>query len=249
VSEFADGSLIHTLISGSVTPRGNMSLVRLRFRFSNDGPYPANFWDRSYRLVVGDQTFAPNSGLDDVVDGHALKEGIVSFEVPARTGKAALRVESQTDPPGTLALDLSPTGRDALPEGAPAGNALSHAVTTRLVDSQRSLASNRTASYTLMTATSRRFVNTLRVIFAIRMANGGTSPSLFGTSAVRVLIDGLPTAPIDGPNEVVAATSSSTPRDFVFDVPPSTDKLTLRTTLDGKVSEMPFAIPSMSREP
>jgi hypothetical protein len=95
VCEFAVGSVIHSVISGSVTPRGNVSEVRLRVRFSNEGNYPANFWDSSYRMLVGDQMLAPTSKLDELVAGHAFKDGIVSFDVPARTGNVALRVESQ----------------------------------------------------------------------------------------------------------------------------------------------------------
>jgi hypothetical protein len=240
-SEFADGNLTHTLISGSVTPRGNLSLVRLRIRFTNDGRYDANFWDSSYRLLVGDQTLAPTSNLNEVVSARSLKDGIVSFEVPARTGKVALRVESQGDPPGTLQLDLSATDRRVVPDDA-ARAPSAHAVITRIAQGNQPLVSNRSVSYTLASVTTRRFVNALWVIFAIRMNNLQNYMQHFGSDDVRVLVDGLPTAPIDGPNETVAGGSSSPLRDFVFDVPRSTERVVLRATLDDAVSEKPFSL-------
>jgi hypothetical protein len=242
ITEFADGKLTHTLISGSVTPRGNVRLVRLRIRFANDAQNDANFWDRSYRLLVGDQTLAPTSNLDEVVSAHSVKDGIVSFEVPAGTGKAALRVDAQGDPPGTLPLDLSTTGRGVVPEDTAVGEPLAHAVLTRLAQDDQPLVSNRSVSLTLAGVTSRRFVNTLRVIFAIRMNNLQNYMQHFGSEGVRVLVNGLPTAPVDSPNETVAGGSSSPLRDFVFDLPTSTERVILRATLDGAVSEKPFSL-------
>ena len=64
----------------------------------------------------------------------------------------------------------------------------------------------------------------------------------FGSDGVRVLVDGLPTAPIDGPNETVAGGSSSPLRDFVFDLPTQTERVVLRATLDDAVSEKPFSL-------
>jgi len=241
ISEFADGSVIHTLISGGVTPRGNVSLVRLRIRVTNEGRYDANFWDRSYRFLVGDQTLAPTSNLDEVVSAHAVKDGIVSFEVPAPAGKVALRVESQGDPPGTLQLDLSTTDRRVVPDDA-AGAPLARAVMTRIAHGDQPLVSNQSVSYTLASVTSRRFVNTVRLIFAIRMNNLQNYMQHFGSDGVRVLVDGLPTAPIDGPNETVAGGSSSPLRDFVFDLPTQTERVVLRATLDDAVSEKPFSL-------
>ena len=89
---------------------------------------------------------------------------------------------------------------------------------------------------------SRRFVNTVRVIFAIRMNNLQNYMQHFGSDGIRVLVDGLPTAPIDGPNETVAGGSSSPLRDFVFDLPTQTERVVLRATLDDAVSEKPFSL-------
>jgi hypothetical protein len=66
----------------------------------------------------------------------------------------------------------------------------------------------------------------------------------FGSTGVRVLVDGVPTAPIDGPNETVDGGSASPPRDFVFDLPTSTERVVLRATLDDAMVDKPFMLNS-----
>ena len=155
----------------------------------------------------------------------------------------AFRVESQ-EAKGGLPRDLSSTGRPAASEETSEGDARSRPVVTRVAEGARTLASSGSASYSLVSVTSRRFVNALRVIFSIRMANRSHYPRIFSTDGVRLLIDGLPTAPIDGPNDLVAADSSSGGHDFVFHLPVSTQRVILRTTLDDAVSEVPFDLPA-----
>jgi len=242
ISEFADGSVTHTLFAGTVTARGNANLVQLHVRFANDGDYDANFWDRSYRLLAGDHVLEPTSNLNEVVSSHASKAGIVSFEVPAHTPKVTLRVDSKADPPGTLPLNLdSPAATPGEAAGAARG-ASARAVVSRVGPADQPLASNRSVSYILASVTSRQFVNIQRVIFAIRMQNRQNSALHFGSENVRVVVDGDSTAPIQGPSETVEGGSSSPPRDFVFDLPTSTDRVVLRTTLDGAVSEKPISL-------
>jgi hypothetical protein len=80
------------------------SLV-LSVRFTNNGPYGKNFWGDSFRLLVDGVPRAPTNSLNEVVNGHAAKEGDVVFEVPAATTSAVLRLYiggEQTDVP----LDL-----------------------------------------------------------------------------------------------------------------------------------------------
>ena len=67
IAEVAHQSLIFTILSASVVPLANgTSELRLRVRFSNEGRYDANAWDNSFRLVVGGNTLAPNSRLNEL---------------------------------------------------------------------------------------------------------------------------------------------------------------------------------------
>jgi hypothetical protein len=233
IAEFADGTVTHTVLSGTVTPRGNVNLLALRVRFTNDGGSDANFWNSSYRLLAADQTLSPSGSLNEVVSSHAAKDGDVAFEVPIGVQKVRLQVDSRTDTPGALALDLARTGRPAI---------VPHAVVTRVSEGDQPLVSNRSVSLTLTSVTTRRFVNVLRVIFAIRLNNSTNYPKYFGSTAARVLVDGVATAPNSGPSEAVAGGSASPARDFVFDLPPSTERVVLRATLDEEVVEKPFKL-------
>jgi len=234
IAEFADGSVIHTVLSARVTPRGPANVLVFQVRFANEGSYDANFWNSSYRLLADEQTLAPVGDLNEVVASHAAKDGTVSFEVPVRARNVRLRVESREDPPGTLPLDLTKQDRRT--------GAASRAVIDRIAEGDQLLVSNPSGSLTLIQVTSRRFVNTLRVTFAIRMNNAQNYARHFGTIAARVILDGVSNGPVDGPNETVAGGSSSPARDFVFDVPPETEGLVLRTTLDESVAEKSFRL-------
>ena len=237
--EAAHGSLVYTLLSGDIAPTQGRQL-RLRFRLANDGPYPANFWDGSFRLVVAGQVLEPVSGLNEIVEGHAVKQGIVRFDVPADVTVVVLRVLGP-GMPAELPLDLKPTGRPSTVDTVDTRDLLSSAEVITLVPGPRSLGSGRDISYTLVAATARRFVNTLRIAASLRVTNHGRYPMLFGSDAARLVADGQATAPLEAPNVAVAADATAA-ADFVFDVPPTTQKAVLRVSGDSPV-ELPLDLP------
>ena len=127
IAEVAHGDVIYTLLSGSTVRQGNRSTLRLRFRVANDGRYPANLWDDSFRLAIGDQLLSPTSGLNEVVGGRTITPAIVTFDIPASAEAARLRITliGQT---AELPLDLSATGRQASDERGAPGEASSAAL-------------------------------------------------------------------------------------------------------------------------
>jgi hypothetical protein len=70
--------------------------LRFTVRCTNNGAFPMNFWDSSFRLVVDGVPRAPISGLNEVVDGRSAKEGDVVFEVPTGENKVVLRISAPT---------------------------------------------------------------------------------------------------------------------------------------------------------
>jgi hypothetical protein len=60
-------------------------------------PYPANFWNNNFRLVVDDLPNAPVGSLNELVDGHAAKEGVVKFAVRPDAKTACCR-STASDP-------------------------------------------------------------------------------------------------------------------------------------------------------
>jgi hypothetical protein len=69
--------------------------LKLTVRMTNDGAYPANFWDNSFRLSFGGATHAPIDGLDDVVESRSSDVGTIVFVVPASARRLTLLVGEQ----------------------------------------------------------------------------------------------------------------------------------------------------------
>jgi hypothetical protein len=104
--KLAHGDILIDLLRGRVESyNATTQSLALRVRLTNNGPYPVNVWSASFRLVVDDVPRAPTNSLNEVVDGHAAKDGDVVFDVPSDTKSVALRLiwsDEQTDVP----LDL-----------------------------------------------------------------------------------------------------------------------------------------------
>jgi hypothetical protein len=62
-------------------------------RMTNQGQYPANFWNASFRLLADGVPVAPIGDLNELVDGNSAKEGVVKFAIPAKTQKVELQVD------------------------------------------------------------------------------------------------------------------------------------------------------------
>ena len=228
LAEIVHGNLIYTLLSGDVVPAGDQRTLRLRVRISNEGSAPANFWNNSIRLAVRGQVLSPVSGLNELVSGHSMEQGVVSFEVPANATQAVLRILDGNET-AELQLDLASTGRRSDVDATDTSDALAHASVSAVVREAKRLVSGRTISYTLNRITARRFVNKRRIIVGLRVINHGRYPWLFGSDAARLVIDGQTIAPVEGPNEVVAP-DSTVSGDFTFDVAPTTRHVLLRVT-------------------
>lgn len=238
-------SIIYTLLSGGVASHGDTTTLQLRFRFSNDGAIGVIIGDDAFRLAVGSSVLVPTSGLVEILASHSVLQRVIRFELPGAPREAILRVRIQAAT-AELPLDLSPAARPAETDRADTGDALSRAILAPLVSEPRPLLASREIGYTLTRASARRFVNALRIIVNIRMTNRGPFPRVFGTSGFRLVVDNQATAPVDGPNQAVAANSDAS-ADVVFDVPPSARTVILRVTEPAPGAELPLDLPSITR--
>jgi hypothetical protein len=71
----------------------------------NAGHYDANFWSRSFRLIVNDLPQAPTHLLDELVQPGAVKDGDVMFELPASSKDVVLEI-SAGDEKSRLPINL-----------------------------------------------------------------------------------------------------------------------------------------------
>lgn len=239
LAEAAHGGLIYTVLSGDIASADSTSKLRLRIRLSNEGRYPANFWDGSFRFVVPGQTIAPTSGLNELVDGHSIAQGIIAFQIPAGAARGTLQVVDQ-NAIAEIPLDLSATNAPSVVDAADTGDALSRAHVVRVTRDPVALVAGDVA-YTLDRLTARRFTNTLRIIATVRVANNGQYPWLFDSRAIRLVVEGQMFAPFESPAAVVEP-SSATSGDFLFNVPPQTRRVTVRA-VEPK-AESAFDVPS-----
>jgi hypothetical protein len=225
--EAAHGGLIYTVLSGDAASNGGTTTLRLRMRLSNEGRYPVNFADIYFRFAVPGQTRSATGGLNEIVEGHSIKQGIISFDIPAATERGVLQIVVQ-DRVIEIPLDLKITSVPSSVDTADTGDALSHAqiaaVTAKPVPIEGG-----DVDYTIDRIIARRFTNALRIIATVRAANNGRYQWYFGSSAIRLVVDGQPLAPFESP-ETVVEPSSSVSGDFQFDLPPGTRRIIVRVT-------------------
>lgn len=234
VAEVAFQDLVVMLVSGNVFHREGVDELRLRMRMSNRGSTPVNFWDQGFRLVANQDTIPATGGLDEVVPGHTLTYGVISFRTPPGARTAVLRLlhgEAVVDVP----IDISATGRPPVDEQAPIEDSLSQAIARRVVSAPTPLLDTPDLTATIVRATSRRFVNTLRVTLSLRIGNRSRYPVNSGALAVRAVVEGATIAPRGAPNQVIEGASTGS-EDIVFDLPPTASHVAVTTAIGARSS-------------
>ena len=94
---FPGDDVTYTLISVAAIPDVDGSMrIDLEVKASNEDRYGLNFWDDTFRLQVGDNIYAPVSGLNELVPGDSTKTGKLSFVVPDDTKAAQLAIAFQS---------------------------------------------------------------------------------------------------------------------------------------------------------
>ena len=240
VSEVAHGEVIYTIMAANVHPRNDRDVLRVRVQLINAGRYDANFWDASFRLKAGSQVFAPTGGLNEVVPGNSIRWGLVSFEIPPGLGKAVLQLpfEKQT---AELPLDLSPTNEPPAAEEGEVEDSLAHAIRIPIVNEVRPLLDGGDLDVAVRRITTRRFVNALRLLVSTRVTNDGRYPAAATAVVLRVVVGGETLAPLQAP-EGGLESKVSTFADWIFDLPPSAQEVTLRAIIGDKTADVPLKL-------
>jgi hypothetical protein len=88
---YKSGTVAYSVTAATAEPDVD-GFVRLSFTIHavNSGRYDMNFWDQSFRVVAGAESYAPTPGLDDIVHGDATGTGTVKFVIPAAVTDAKL---------------------------------------------------------------------------------------------------------------------------------------------------------------
>lgn len=92
-SEVTLGRAVFTLLRTQTQGRTpDTHGLTLSVRMTNNSPYPMNFWNSNFRLLVDGVPHAPIGDLNKVLEGNSALEGDVEFSYPANTTSLVLRV-------------------------------------------------------------------------------------------------------------------------------------------------------------
>jgi hypothetical protein len=238
VSQVGTSGLVYTLMSARLEPGAPSDTLHLRVALENESAGGVNFWDDTFRLIVGGDTIAPSSNLNVGVAGRSTSEGVVRFHVPRGVTAGRLRI-SVRGSSGDIPLDFS--GRAAAGAIAADTPRSARAIVTSISRESRLLVTAPILSASLTEVATRRFANVLRVDLHLRFVNPGPGPILSGHLTLRLVVGDEVLAPTAFPNEVIDG--GSTRRLLVeFEVPPPTTQAVLRATAGDAKVEVPLTL-------
>jgi hypothetical protein len=240
LAEVAFGEVIYAVPSGNIVMRGDAPELRLRIRLMNFSRYDVGFWDSNFRLAVGGDVLSPTSTLNIAVAGNSLRYGIVTFKLRPQTRAGVLRIVNNQET-AEIPLDLSPTGRPPVDEQAEIADSSALAITAPVVSAPVALLDANEITVTLQQASTRRFANTLRLNLSLRFENRGRYDGHTTGIMMRVEGGGEQRPPYLFPNETISAKATAT-GSAAFDLPTTTTRAVLRTTIGDQTAEKVFEL-------
>jgi TIR domain-containing protein len=238
--EAAVGSLVYELVEASVGARGHERALSLRIRVTNRGRYDANFWDANFRLQIGGEAYAPDSGLNEIVAAESTRENSVMFPLPASASAATLRITNGGET-GEIPLDLS--GRRAVtPEQTgELPRTGKRAIDVTIAPSFAQLRFGSLACE-LRSASLHRYANKSTLTLNVRARNAGGYDAEFGDGHFRLVLGNSVRPPVSGVSTVVphGGTLDSA---IVFDVPLDASDVVLRMRFGDVSRDVPLKLP------
>jgi hypothetical protein len=103
------GNAVYELRGARAAARNPGELtLELSVRMTNNGEFDANFWDRSFRLLVDGLPRAPVSGLDDLVAARSVGDATIAFVVPSKAARLTLLVGDRPEQTVKIPIALAP---------------------------------------------------------------------------------------------------------------------------------------------
>jgi hypothetical protein len=243
-SQFLDH--VYTILAAEIRPQySSTALLGLKVRMTNNGSGGANFWSDTFRLLVDGVPRAPISNLNDVVDSHSAKDGAVEFALPDTVKHVVLLVR-EGENVAEIPLDLTAAMGSSEPS-VPTQQSLK----LRTAKFPIILPANQEARlkttfydylYKIIAADlDRQSSSTLRLRFKVRLTNNSSGGANFWSDTFRLLVDGVPRAPISNLNDVVESHSA---KDGVveFALPDTVTHVVLLVREGENVAEIPYTL-------
>jgi hypothetical protein len=235
-------------------PVGN-DLLTIRLRMTNNGPYADAFTNVAAVLELGDESIAAAAPIFDLIPGYAAKEGELQFPLPGPTQDATLVLRyanQETRIPLSL-KEGKPISASATvdafgqPKRAPLVDAIG-SFPLELELPARHAAQFGNAALSLRSLRLDRY-NAERASLAVEVqaraspeARGGIN---FWSDNVRLYVDGVPRAPENLVNELVAGGTARTATfEFLLSDVPERLEVALRAG-ETESDRWPIAIPGV----
>ena len=219
------------------------NLLRLQMRFTNDGWPSANFWNDGFRLLVNGLPQAPINDLNEVIEPHSAKEGIIEFSVPEIATEVTLQMKSGEDVAEIL-IDLTDQSTAVKPPVAANQPTQSSPITFPIslpAGQTVQLKDHRAARvYTLLSAqVDRRSTESRFLTLKIRILNNGPLDTEFSSDNFRLFVDGVPRAPATFLNELVDQHSAKEGT-VEFAYPATAEHLVLQVRVGQETADIPL---------
>ena len=236
-------------------PMGDHDLLTMRLRMTNNRAYPDTFTDVAAVLETGEDAVAPTAPVFELIAGYSAKDGELQFALPRSAGQATLVLRyAGEDTRIPLAVRDGRTFKvDATVDafGRPRRAQLVEVIKSFPVDLELPTphsAQLGNAGFVLRSLRLDRY-NAERAALEVEVrataapdARGGIN---FWSDNVRLHVDGVPRAPENAVNELVAGGTSHTATfEFLLADAPQRLELSLRSG-EAESDRWPIRIPGM----
>ncbi len=246
--------VVFTIMGIRQEPRDNETQV-LTFlvRMLNRGPSDEAFGSDQFRLIVGDQTIAPSTTLISGIEATEAKETSLRFVAPSGLAEVALEVRMNAE---STRIPIALSERSPIRDDASLDE-FGRTKPARVVDTLKDLPAALTVGqfvevgkvgYRISEAviereTMEKASLTVTVRCSAPRRSGGVS---FGSSTVRLWIDGVPRAPVNFVNLAVDPGDSKEDR-FIFDLVSMPQTLEVGIQNGGDSLRVPLPVSSLAR--
>lgn len=98
---------VYTLLSARVSPYApGQVAIGFTVRMTNNNRFDANFWSKSFRILIDGAPEPPAGDLDEVVPANSAREAAIEFVVPANTSTVGLQMGDVGEGKPAIAIHL-----------------------------------------------------------------------------------------------------------------------------------------------
>ncbi len=217
--------------------------LRLVVRFTNNGWPGANFWNDTFRLIIDGVPQVPVSSLNELVEPHSAKEGTVEFTLPDTTTHVVLQLRNKSEV-AEIPIDLTETSPNLqrVEPSEQQSKFRNSQFPIRLRAHQEARLKTQFDDYTykiLAAELDRANSTAVRLRLVVRFTVNSSPGANFWNDSFRLLIDGVPRAPVSSLNELVEPHSAKEGA-VEFIVPDTTIRVVLQLRNKEDVAEIPM---------